>query len=114
MFGLIITTPFWVSVPSEEKDEWGYAKEREDALEFEGIIDLVSGKRNDNYMTVHEDTTHIIITEFQEELFSFLSEHLDAVIRDSQDNEYNVLLVDNPAQQNHHLEIEVKSSIKGD
>lgn len=113
MFGMILTTPFWVSVPGI-KDEWGYAEERTDALEFEGVIDYTSGNRNNNYMTIHEDTTHVIIADYNETLFTLLSENLDATIRDNQDNEYNVLLVDNPANQNHHLEIEVNNSIRGE
>lgn len=107
MFGMILTTPFWVSVPGET-DHWGYAEERTDALEFEGVIDYVSGNRNNNYMTIHEDTTHIIVVEFREDLYSLLQDNLKATIRDNANNEYNVLLVDNPANQNHHLEIEIK------
>lgn len=110
MFGNILTYPFYVDAPAE-KSEWGYSTSKVTAMEFEGIIDYVSGDRTNKYRTIHPDTTNVIIADFNAELFSFLQANKDATIRDGMDDEYTVLLVDNPGLQNHHIEIEVKNEM---
>ena len=60
--------------------------------------------------SIHPDTTHIIITDYNSELESILKRNPSAVIEDGEDMEYLIRNVDNPLMMNHHLEIELQSS----
>lgn len=114
-FGLLQTHPFFV-IGGTNYDEYGYPLDSESIKEFEGLIDYVSGNRHNDYMTINPDTTHVIIANFSEELYNLLNENEEYYLKDGADNEYKVLLVDDPARQAHHLEIEVESAMrdKGD
>lgn len=106
-FGLLQTHPFFVE-SGTDYDEYGYPLNSESVLEFEGLIDHVGGNRRNDYMTINADTTHVIIAGFSEELYNLLDESNDCYLKDGADNEYKVLLVDDPGRQAHHLEIEVE------
>lgn len=107
-FGLLQTYPFFV-IGEIEYDDYGYPTASESIMEFEGLIDYVSGNRQNDYMTIHPDTTHVIITNFSNELFDLLESTEGSYLEDGAGIEYKVLLVDDPGKQAHHLEIEVES-----
>lgn len=107
-FGLLQTHPFFV-VGGTDYDEYGYPLDYRSIMEFEGLIDHVGGNRRNDYMTINPDTTHVIITNFSEELCNLLDTNKGYYLKDGADTEYKVLLVDDPGRQAHHLEIEVES-----
>lgn len=109
-FGMLLTYPFFV-VGNGETDEYGYETDRVRIKEFEGIIDYIGGNRYNDYMTIHQDATHVIITGFSPELYDLLDGDEALMIEDGNGTVYRVLLVDDVARQGHHLEIEVEDTM---
>lgn len=107
-FGRLQTHLFFV-IGTGKEDEYGYITETIQIKEFEGVIDYVGGNRQSDYMTIHQDATHIIITGFSSELYDLLEGDNSLLIEDGNGTEYRVLLVDDPGRQAHHLEIEVEN-----
>lgn len=107
MFGTIQTHPLYIIHPGEP-DAFGYIEDYETVEEFEGVIDFVSGNRRNDYRTIHPDTSHVIITDFNPLVIDLLDSSLGAHIKDGTGTVYTVLNVDDPAMQGHHLEIEVE------
>lgn len=112
MFGLIQTHPMYIIEPGTT-DAFNFAIDYTTIDEFEGVIDYLTGDRRNDFRTIHPDTTHIIITDFNPDLIELLSADRGTKLKDGEGVVYDVLNVDDPARQGHHLEIEVARSTGG-
>lgn len=112
MFGLIKTYPIYIMEPGTV-DAFGYADDYTTIDEFEGVIDYLTGNRHNDFRTIHPDTTHIIITDFNPDLIDLLSADKGTKLMDGAGTVYDILNIDDPARQGHHLEIEVQSTMGG-
>lgn len=99
----------------EEVDRWGYpTAEPTKYLEFEGIIDnLTRNRHSSSTMTIFPDTTHVIITGYREDILNRATktDRQVAIIDERTGTLYNVIHIDDPAGQGHHLEIEVRIGV---
>lgn len=80
----------------------GFIEEDVKLFSIKGYLDWYTGQESDAYNAVLQDTTHILLTDYRNDIST------DYFVVDEASNRYDIILVDDPVTLNHHLEIYLK------
>ncbi|NFP92411.1 phage head completion protein [Clostridium sporogenes] len=80
----------------------GFIEEDGELFKIQGYIDLLTGDEISTNNSFIQESTHILITDFREDI------NTKYWIVDSKNNRYDITLVDDPVSMHDHLEIYLK------
>lgn len=82
----------------------GYTEEEVEETSIKGYLDLLVGVNGENASlnAFLQETSHVLLTSYSDKITN------KNWIIDSNGNRYNIVLVDNPINLKHHLEIYLK------
>ncbi|MCM8710537.1 head-tail adaptor protein [Clostridium sp. SYSU_GA19001] len=81
----------------------GFIETPIELFKIKGYLDLLSGNELTTNNTFMEESSHILLTDYRQDIKS--KEHW---IVDEKGNHYNIILVDDPLNLHHHLEVYLK------
>lgn len=81
----------------------GFVEVETELFKVKGYLDLLSGDERTTNNTFMEESTHVLIAEYRNDISS--KKHW---VIDNQGIRYDITLVDDPMNMHHHLEIYLK------
>ncbi|ENJ9653547.1 head-tail adaptor protein [Clostridium botulinum] len=91
-----------MGITKKDNDIGGFIEVDGELFKIQGYIDLLTGDEISTNNSFIQESTHIFITDFREDI------NTKYWIVDSKNNRYDITLVDDPVSMHDHLEIYLK------